>query len=77
MMIFLTIFAYSICIFGAVWIYMFYNSDLSVALVSINLVLCIVFSVLSITRKVQEKNPKTGILPSSVLAVYNCKLFYS
>jgi hypothetical protein len=72
-MVFLSIFSYSICIFGAVWIYMHYSSDLSIVLVSINLLLIMVFTLLSIARKVQEKNHKTGLLPSAVLAMYNCK----
>lgn len=67
----LTISAYIICIFAAIWIYMFYNSELSITLVSINVLLSIVFSLLSINHKIQKMNAKTGILPSAVLALYN------
>jgi len=72
-------FAVSITIVVLVYVYYASGADCSKHkfFVSFNLVLCIIVSVLSIIPKIQEINPRSGLLQSSVISAYVMYLTWS
>lgn len=66
---------------GNVLLYVFYTScdsnGLNIAVITINIILCILVSVVSILPGVQEHNPKSGLLQSSVISLYCTYLIWS
>jgi len=66
---------------GNVLLYVFYtkcdSNGLNIAVITINLILCVVVSVTSILPGVQEHNPHSGLLQSSVISLYCTYLIWS
>lgn len=66
---------------GNVLLYIFYtkcdSNGLNIAVITINLILCILVSVTSILPGVQEHNPHSGLLQSSVISLYCTYLIWS
>ena len=53
------------------------KKNLNAALISVNLVLCVVSSLLSLHPAIREKNPNSGLLQSSIMAFYTTYLVFS
>lgn len=72
---------YSLAIAAAVLFYMYYTTEAACSIpkfiISINLILCVVVSALSIMPKVQEAQPRSGLLQSSVVTLYTMYLTWS
>lgn len=68
---------YTLAIVGTVLLYIYYDCALNKFFITINLVLCIVVSVVSILPQVQEKFPRSGLLQSSVVTLYAIYLTWS
>lgn len=73
----LTCAAYALILYGSSYLYMTYESTEVKVFVSINLVLTVLINILSVLPKVQKANPKTGLLPASILSLYNTYLVLS
>ncbi|VDD79367.1 unnamed protein product [Mesocestoides corti] len=76
-----TVFFYSLSIAAVVLFYIYFASApccrLGKMLVSINLILCVILSVISILPVVQDKLPSSGLLQSSVISAYIMFLTWS
>ncbi|XP_072037836.1 serine incorporator 1-like isoform X2 [Amphiura filiformis] len=79
-----TVFNYLVALTGFILFYVFYigggtgdSCGLHKFFISMNLILCIVISVVAILPKVQEALPRSGLLQSSVISVYACYLTWS
>ncbi|VDN97334.1 unnamed protein product [Rodentolepis nana] len=79
--VFLTIMFYSITIAAIVCFYVYFASGptchFGKILVSINLFLCVIFSIISILPSVQDKLPTSGLLQSSFISAYIMYLTWS
>lgn len=68
---------------GTVLFYVYYTGDYSGQcklhefFISLNMILCVAISVISILPKVQEHMPKSGLLQSSVVSMYMVYLTWS
>ncbi|RWS31908.1 putative serine incorporator-like isoform X2 [Leptotrombidium deliense] len=80
-LIFFTILNYVLAVTGVVVLYMFYTSandcTAQKVFISINLILCIILSILSILPKIQEAQPRSGLLQSSMITLYTMYLTWS
>ncbi|CAH8621829.1 unnamed protein product [Heterobilharzia americana] len=76
-----TLFFDGLSIAGIVLLYVFYagapQCGLNKALISINLIFCILASIVSIMPKIQEHLPHSGLLQSSVITAYVTFLTWS
>lgn len=76
-----TVFFYLVSLTIIVLLYVYYAkaSDCSMhkLFVSLNLVLCVIVSVLSIIPRIQEGNPRSGLLQSSLITAYVMYLTWS
>ncbi|XP_011881621.1 PREDICTED: probable serine incorporator isoform X2 [Vollenhovia emeryi] len=76
-----TFFNYAISITGAVLLYVYYTHQGDCALnkffISFNLILCVITGVVSILPTVQEHQPRSGLLQSSVVTLYVVYLTWS
>lgn len=72
---------YVIAITGIVLLYIYYtvsdDCSLNKFFISFNLILCFLVSILSITPRVQESQPRSGLLQSSVVTLYTIYLTWS
>lgn len=68
---------YILAIAGTILLYIYYDCAQNKFFITINLVLCVVVSVLSILPQVQEKFPRSGLLQSSVVTLYAVYLTWS
>ncbi|VDP07612.1 unnamed protein product [Soboliphyme baturini] len=80
-LIFFTLFLYAVSIAAVVLFYIYYagypECQLNKVFISINLVACVVVSVLSVLPKVQEFRPRSGLLQSSLITLYTLFLTWS
>nr|CAG4644009.1 EOG090X07ET [Lepidurus arcticus] len=80
-LIFFTLLQYALCITAVVLFFIFYANNESCGLhkffISFNLILCIIVSVVSILPKIQEHQPRSGLLQSSVISLYTLYLTWS
>lgn len=80
-LLFFTIFFYLLAIAGFILFYIFYANGGECGLhkffTSFNLILCIGITILSILPKIQEYQPRSGILQSSVISAYVTYLTWS
>lgn len=70
---FFTILLYLVCLAAVILFYIFYASGdcaLHKFFVSFNLILCVIMSVVAILPKIQEHQPRSGLLQSSVISAY-------
>ncbi|XP_012227301.1 probable serine incorporator isoform X2 [Linepithema humile] len=76
-----TLLNYSISIAGAVLLYIYYTHANTCALnkffISFNLILCVITSIISVLPTVQEHQPRSGLLQSSVVTLYVLYLTWS
>lgn len=76
-----TVFFYLLSITLIVLFYIFYARDGECSLhkffVSFNLILCIIVSVIAVVPKIQEVNPRSGLLQSAVITLYTLYLTWS
>ncbi|KAJ8961093.1 hypothetical protein NQ318_008769 [Aromia moschata] len=76
-----TLLNYAISITGIVLLYVFFTTssscDLNKFFISINLILCVIASAVSILPAVQDKFPRSGLLQSSVVTLYVVYLTWS
>ncbi|XP_074066231.1 serine incorporator 3 [Macrotis lagotis] len=76
-----TSFFYILSFIGVVLLYVFYTkSDACTEnklFISLNLIFCIVVSIVSILPKIQEYQPRSGLLQSSVITAYTVYLTWS
>lgn len=76
-------FGFNFCaiIAGTVLLYYFYtgcdSNSLNIAVITINIILCIAVSVTSILPGIQEYNPHSGLLQASVISLYCSYLIWS
>ncbi|VDO04259.1 unnamed protein product [Rodentolepis nana] len=79
--IFSTILFYALAFIGIVLFYVYFASApacrLGKMLVSINLIFCVIFSIISILPKIQEHLPNSGLLQSSIISAYVVFLTWS
>lgn len=71
---------YAICLTALVLFYIYYahsGCSLNQFFVSFNMILCIIVSVISITSRVQDEQPRSGLLQSSVVSMYTMYLTWS
>lgn len=68
---------YVLSITGIILLYVYYDCAMNKFLISLNLVLCICVSVVSILPQVQEKFPRSGLLQSSIVSLYAVYLTWS
>lgn len=80
-LLFFTFLHFAICIAAIVLFYIYYTAGGSCTLqkffISFNLILCFILSVVSIVPKVQEAQPRSGLLQSSVVSLYTLYLTWS
>lgn len=74
-LLFFTLLFYALSITGIVLFYVYYAPDRSIcrlhtAIISVNLCLCFILSVISILPKVREYNTSCGLLQSSFVSLY-------
>lgn len=78
---FFTILQYAITITTIVLLFVYYGPSGDCKLhhffISFNLILCVIFSLVSINSKVQEAHPRSGLLQSSVVSLYTMYLTWS
>ncbi|BFZ21603.1 hypothetical protein BsWGS_24642 [Bradybaena similaris] len=77
---FFTIFFYVVCLVAVVLFYIYYASgdcSLHKFFVSFNLILCVIMSVVAIIPKIQEYQPRSGLLQSSIISAYVMYLTWS
>ncbi len=55
----------------------FHRSPQSVAFITVNLVLVLVISVASVLPKIQERNPRSGLLQAAIVSLYSTYLVFS
>ncbi|XP_072755089.1 probable serine incorporator isoform X1 [Anoplolepis gracilipes] len=74
-------FNYAVSITGVVLLYIYYTHESTCALnkffISFNLILCVITSILSVLPTVQEHQPRSGLLQSSVVTLYVVYLTWS
>lgn len=74
-------FNYAVSITGVVLLYVYYTHENTCALnkffISFNLILCVITSIISILPAVQEHQPRSGLLQSSVVTLYVVYLTWS
>jgi len=79
-LLFFTIFFYLVSITLIVLFYIFYGSGdcaLHKFFISFNMILCVIVSVISILPPIQEANPRSGLLQSSIITIYTMYLTWS
>lgn len=79
-LIFFTILHYVIALASVILLFSFYtsgNCGWQKFFISSNLILCFVLSILSILPRIQETQPKSGLLQSSILTLYIMYLTWS
>ncbi|XP_052222508.1 serine incorporator 1-like [Dreissena polymorpha] len=80
-LLFFTMVFYLISLVGIILFYIFYAKDgecgLNKFFVSFNLILCVIVSVISILPKVQEAQPRSGLLQASLITAYVTYLTWS
>lgn len=74
-----TLFNYIVCIVAVVLFYVFYsvNCPINKFFISFNLILCVVVSILAVLPKVQDAQPRSGLLQASVVSLYCVYLTWS
>ncbi|XP_017761222.1 PREDICTED: serine incorporator 1 isoform X3 [Eufriesea mexicana] len=76
-----TLFNYVVSITGIVLLFMYFthvdSCDLNKFFISFNLILCVIASIISILPYVQEYNPRSGLLQSSIVSLYVVYLTWS
>lgn len=76
-----TFLQYALCITAVVLFYVYYTTSEGCALhkffISFNLILCFIVSAVAILPKVQEYQPRSGLLQSSVVSLYTLYLTWS
>ncbi|XP_029177106.1 probable serine incorporator isoform X2 [Nylanderia fulva] len=74
-------FNYAVSITGIVLLYVYYTHESTCALnkffISFNLILCVITSIVSVLPTVQEHQPRSGLLQSSVVTLYVVYLTWS
>lgn len=72
---------YALAITAVVLFYVFYTTAESCSLhkffISFNLILCVIMSIVSILPKIQDSQPRSGLLQSSVITLYTMYLTWS
>ncbi|GAB6019232.1 Membrane protein tms1 [Chamberlinius hualienensis] len=80
-LLFFTFLNFSLSLVGVVLFYIYYTAGNDCGLhkffISINLILCIIISILSILPKVQEAQPRSGLLQASAVTLYTMYLTWS
>jgi len=80
-LVFFTLLQYALCITAVVLFYVYYTTSEGCALnkffISFNMILCIVVSIVAVLPKVQEYQPRSGLLQSSVVSLYTLYLTWS
>lgn len=80
-LVFFTLLHYALCITTVVLFYVYYTTSDGCALhkffISFNLILCFVVSAAAIMPKVQEHQPRSGLLQASVVSLYTLYLTWS
>ncbi|XP_064651953.1 serine incorporator 1-like isoform X2 [Lineus longissimus] len=80
-LLFFTILFYLLSITCVVLFYVFYTQpdgcSLNKFFISFNLILCIIASIVSVLPKIQEVNPHSGLLQSSIITIYVMYLTWS
>ncbi|KAG5322757.1 SERIC protein, partial [Pseudoatta argentina] len=75
------VFHYTVSITGIVLLYVYYTHPSGCALnkffISFNLILCVITSIVSILPTVQEHQPRSGLLQSSIVTLYVVYLTWS
>uniref|UniRef100_A0A0B7AKZ1 Serine incorporator n=1 Tax=Arion vulgaris TaxID=1028688 RepID=A0A0B7AKZ1_9EUPU len=77
---FFTIFFYLVSLVAVILFYIYYASGdcaLHKFFVSLNLILCVIMSTVAILPKIQEHQPRSGLLQSSVISAYVMYLTWS
>uniref|UniRef100_A0A0K8TPS3 Putative conserved plasma membrane protein n=1 Tax=Tabanus bromius TaxID=304241 RepID=A0A0K8TPS3_TABBR len=76
-----TLVQYAAVITGVALLFVYFTKSddcsLNKFFISINLILCIIVSVISVTPKVQETLPRSGLLQSAVISLYTVYLTWS
>lgn len=79
-----TFLCYGVSIAAVVLYYVYYiGSGTSSAcdehktFISVNLILCVIFTVISVTPKIQDANPNSGLLQSGIITLYTMYLTWS
>ncbi|XP_006618653.1 probable serine incorporator isoform X4 [Apis laboriosa] len=76
-----TLFNYIVSITGIVLLFIYFthadSCDLNKFFISFNLILCVIASIISTLPNVQEYNPRSGLLQSSVVSLYVVYLTWS
>ncbi|KAK3870100.1 hypothetical protein Pcinc_024632 [Petrolisthes cinctipes] len=80
-LLFFTFFQYALAITAVVLFYVYYTTTNDCSLhkffISFNLILCVIISIISILPKVQEYQPRSGLLQGSVITLYTMYLTWS
>ncbi|XP_048879149.1 serine incorporator 3-like [Brienomyrus brachyistius] len=73
--------SYALCVTAVVLLGVFYTQSggcrLNVFFITFNVLLCIIASIISVLNKVQEFNPHSGLLQSSIISLYTIYLTWS
>lgn len=80
-LLFCTLLNYCLTITGVVLLYIYFTKPgdcaTSKTFISVNLILCVVVSIMSILPSIQEVQPKSGLLQSSIVSLYVTYLTWS
>ncbi|XP_055339826.1 probable serine incorporator isoform X2 [Paramacrobiotus metropolitanus] len=72
--IFVTVMCYIAAIVAVVLLYVFYTKTegcpLNKFFISFNMILCVILSVVAVLPKVQERQPRSGLMQSSIISLY-------
>ncbi|TMW48761.1 hypothetical protein DOY81_006161 [Sarcophaga bullata] len=80
-LVFVTLISYGLSIAGISLLYIYFTQSTECGLnkffISINLILCVLVSILSVLPAVQERLPQSGLLQSSLVTLYTIYLTWS
>ncbi|XP_071529980.1 serine incorporator 1 isoform X2 [Panulirus ornatus] len=80
-LLFFTFLHYALAITAVILFFIFYTTTESCALhkffISFNLILCFIISIMSILPKIQNSQPRSGLLQASVITLYTMYLTWS
>lgn len=80
-LIFFTLLSYIVSITAVILLFSYYTSDVHCGwqkfFISTNMILCVILSVLSVLPRIQESQPRSGLLQSSILTLYIMYLTWS
>jgi hypothetical protein len=78
LMVGISFFLYLVVLVGTIVMFVFFHSDQkNIAFITINLLSVILVSILAVHPKIQEVNPRSGLLQAAIVSAYSTYLVFS